>query len=77
MVSPRKNETSPTSGTESTPARSVCRKKLVARNGTRPRWMRSNVSSNVFMVNQNTLPTSRKKLRAKWPIPWAIKTGGG
>src|SRR6266436_2938724 len=41
MVSPRKNETSPTNGTESTPARCVCRKKLAARNGTRPCWRRS------------------------------------
>ena len=33
MVSPRKNETIATSGTEPTPARSVWRKKLAARNG--------------------------------------------
>src|SRR5436309_2266337 len=76
IVSPRKNETSPTSGTESTPARCVCRKKLAARNGTRPCWIRSNVSSNVFAMNQKRLPTSRKKLRERWPIPWATKTGG-
>src|SRR5207249_6834674 len=76
MVRPRKNDTSPTSGTESTPARCVCRKKLAARNGTRPCWIRSNDSSNVFAMNQNTLPTSRKKLRERWPIPWATKTGG-
>src|ERR1041385_7351732 len=76
MVNPRKNETSPASGTESTPARSVCRKKLTARNGTRPCWIRSNVSSNVLTMNQNTPPTSRRKVRVIWPIPWATKTGG-
>src|SRR6266567_421085 len=76
MVSPRKKETSPASGTESTPARCVCRKKLEARNGTRPCWIRSNVSSNVFTMNQKRLPTSRRKLRESWPAPWATKTGG-
>ena len=37
MVSPRKNETIATSGTEPTPARSVWRKKLAARKRTRGR----------------------------------------
>jgi hypothetical protein len=27
-------------------------------------------------MNQNTLPTSRRKLRERWPTPWATKTGG-
>src|SRR5207244_6933628 len=40
------------------------RKNLAARNGTRPCWMRSNVSWNVFKMNQKTLPTSRRKLRS-------------
>src|SRR5947208_16253411 len=38
--------------------------------------MRSNVSSKVFTMNQNTPPTSRRKLRASWPIPWATRRGG-
>src|SRR5437667_10996546 len=38
--------------------------------------MRSNVSWNVFTMNQNTPPTSRRKLRVRWPIPWATRTGG-
>ena len=47
MVRPRKNETRPTSGTEPTPARWQWRKKLEARNGTRPSRIRSTVSSSV------------------------------
>src|SRR5437016_11801243 len=27
-------------------------------------------------MNQNMLPTSRRKLRPRWQIPWATKTGG-
>src|SRR6266567_2818660 len=28
------------------------------------------------MMNQKTPPTSRRKLRERWPTPWATKTGG-
>ena len=47
MVSPRKNDQSPTRGTEPTPARSVCRKKIEARKGARPRRTLSIVSVKV------------------------------
>src|SRR5437016_9659041 len=75
MVRPRKNETSATSGTDSTPARSACRKKLIARNGTRPSRRRSIVSSNVCAMNQNMLPTSRRKFQKTPPISWSAMTG--
>src|SRR5439155_786031 len=72
---PRKNETSATSGTDSTPARSACRKKLTARKGARPSRRRSIVSSNVCAMNQNMLPTSRRKFQKTPPISWSAITG--
>src|SRR5207253_3170295 len=63
------------SGTDSTPARSACRKKLTARKGARPSRRRSIVSSNVCAMNQNMLPTSRRKFQKTPPISWSAITG--
>src|SRR3954451_19865673 len=75
MVNPRKNVTKPTNGTDPTPARSHCSKKLAARNGTRPSRIRSTVSSNVCTMNQKRLPTSRMNSRLRCPTPCTTTTG--